>query len=72
MVHHRYKQVRDLLKQIASLPPDEAEEQYGFITLTNGRVRDPLDHVTYDSLEEWAESQFGESGEDIDHPQHYQ
>jgi hypothetical protein len=68
----RYKEVRELMRSVSALPPSELPDEYNISLWADGRVHDLFDGITYASLQEWAEAQFSDSGEDIDHPQHYQ
>lgn len=67
MSHHRDPDVRELLRSLNGLGPDELEDQVGIVIHSDGTVRDVFDNVTYDSVERWAESQTGKQDEHFHH-----
>lgn len=66
MSKHRNPDVRELLRSLHGLTPDELEDQMGVVMQENG-VLDVFDGVHYDTIELWAESQIGKQGEKIHH-----
>ena len=61
--------VRELLRNIHGLTADQIEDELGVMIESDGTVYDPIDDVSYSSLEDWAECQVGKQDEKI-HPHH--
>lgn len=70
---HKHSEARELARQVSqaiAVSPD-AEQSYGIVISPDGRVKDVLDNLYYDSIDDWAAAQCGEPGDRVIRHHHW-